>query len=309
MVNQQESLISTCQVIASSGCHRYQYWNEQFLFNNDLTTGWATPSRKQLQDEFVLVDLGKTCIIHKVRMLSRATHQAGFPTDFLFLASVDNENWIELFSEKEFQAQAGMWHEWIFPPADARYVKLLVTGVGWRSEGKYFVYFMGLQVYEHLDCTKSTNKTTPVKLLDVTQLKHFLPDQANKFGLYGSPDMSSVLWCLEPEQEIPVHLHPNGDELCIVIEGEGYYLSAEDISDLKSYYEPNPTKIVSVPREELDERQNLISVPIRAGMVVIAPKGQVHGIRAAQYSRLLCVCVTSPVPEGGIYSVRHDGTL
>jgi quercetin dioxygenase-like cupin family protein len=307
MVYEKERPILNCQVIASSGCHRYQYWNEQFLFNNDLTRGWSTPSRKFLQDEFILVDFGKTYIIHKVRMLSRAVHsRAGFPVNFHFLASANNENWVELFTEEEFQAQAGAWHEWIFPSVEARYVKLLVTKVGWRRDGKYFVQLMALEVYEHVNYIKLPSMTAPLKLLDVSKLRHFLPDQANKFGLYGSADMSAVLWSLEPSQKIPIHCHPNGDKLCIFLEGEGFFLSADNVSDFGGCYEPIANLVVLFSKEEPEDVQKLISLPIKAGIVVIVPRGRYHGLCAAPHSHLLCICVTAPVPEGGLYSVRHE---
>lgn len=305
MIPEHNRPIKNCQIIASSGCHRYQYWGEQFLFNEDLTTGWCTPSRKYVQDEFIVADVGQPRLVNRIRMLSRVIHtNAGFPSDFKLLSSLDGDTWSEIFTQGSFSARPGVWHEWDFTPTEARYLKLLITNVAKRPEGKYFVQFMALRIYEHPDAVRPANKTIPMRVLDTKQLERFLPDQANKFGFYSSAHISASLWCLSSGQEVPLHVHPDGDEISIVLSGEGYYFLAEDVTELGISYEPSPIMLVPVPEVREEQLSVLPSQKIQAGMVAMAPRGTVHGIRCADHCQLVVITINAPIPEGGVFSVR-----
>ena len=137
------------QVIDSSGCHRYQYWNEQFLFDGREDTGWCSPSRSKWVNEYLIIDLGASVKPKKIRMLSRAINEnAGFPQALEIYLSDDAKYWELIFKIENIQNQKSTWHEWLFDNNKmCKFVKILITKVGKRKEKKYFTQFMGLEIY------------------------------------------------------------------------------------------------------------------------------------------------------------------
>jgi quercetin dioxygenase-like cupin family protein len=79
-----------------------------------------------------------------------------------------------------------------------------------------------------------------------------------------------VAWYLKPGQEIPAHIHPNGQDTWTILSGKG------------SYY--------------LDEAKTKTS--IGAGDVVIAPTGCVHGVFNTGDEPLRFISVVSPADAG-----------
>lgn len=122
------------QVISSSGCHRYDYWHEQYLFDGKDTTGWCCPSRSEMQTEYLIVDLNETVNVSRIRILSRAINKdAGFPIDFSFFGSSDNANWVEILRVTGCQNECSKWHEWEIPVEnESRYLKMEIYKVGRR---------------------------------------------------------------------------------------------------------------------------------------------------------------------------------
>jgi len=82
--------------------------------------------------------------------------------------------------------------------------------------------------------------------------EHFQPhpDSPVRRILSGSAEQVVVAWQVEPGQRIEAHRHPAGQDTWIVLEGEGLYRS-----------DAEGTRI-----------------PVRAGQVVVAPAGAVHGL-------------------------------
>jgi hypothetical protein len=72
----------------------------------------------------------------------------GFPRSFRVLARTDGEGLTEVLEAKGFVTRAGCWHEWDLVPVPASSLRLEFYDVGWRSEGKYFLQFMQLELYE-----------------------------------------------------------------------------------------------------------------------------------------------------------------
>ncbi|MDR2044200.1 MAG: discoidin domain-containing protein [Clostridium sp.] len=146
--------LKNLSIIASSGCHRYDYWHEQYLFDGRSDTGWCTPSRSAAQEEYIIISLERNTVISKIRMLSREINEnAGFPVDFDFFMNVgDNMNdWIKILSVRDFQNKRATWHEWFVEKAiSGNMVKLLIYKVGVRPENKYFTQFMCLELFKNI---------------------------------------------------------------------------------------------------------------------------------------------------------------
>jgi quercetin dioxygenase-like cupin family protein len=85
-----------------------------------------------------------------------------------------------------------------------------------------------------------------------------------------SKDAVVVAWYIKPGQEIPAHLHPNGQDTWTILSGQGeYYLD-----------------------------QTGATKPIMAGDVVIAHTGCVHGVFNTGDEPLVFISVVSPADAG-----------
>jgi quercetin dioxygenase-like cupin family protein len=85
-----------------------------------------------------------------------------------------------------------------------------------------------------------------------------------------SKDAVVVAWHIQPGQEIPAHIHPNGQDTWTILSGTGdYYLD-----------------------------QSGATKPIYAGDVVIAPMGCVHGVFNHGDEALIFISVVSPAEAG-----------
>ena len=91
-------------------------------------------------------------------------------------------------------------------------------------------------------------------------------DKMGKATLFRSERMLVGLNAFEPGQEHALHAHAGMDKLYQVVEGEGLFL--------------------------LDGE----TVPMQAGMLLVAPDGVPHGIRNTGAGRLLVVAVLAPAP-------------
>jgi quercetin dioxygenase-like cupin family protein len=85
-----------------------------------------------------------------------------------------------------------------------------------------------------------------------------------------SKDSVVVAWYIKPGQEIPAHLHPNGQDTWTILSGQGeYYLD-----------------------------QTGTTKPIIAGDVVIAHTGSIHGVFNNGDEPLMFISVVSPAEAG-----------
>jgi len=144
--------IRNCRVVKSSGCHRYDYWNEQHLFDGSLETGWCTPSRSESQLEYLEISLPDEHQLERMRILSRSINKdAGFPIELkLFAVNADGQQEL-ILEETDYVNDVDCWHEWVFKPTQTKYVRLEVSKVGIRPESKYFLQFMNLELLVRME--------------------------------------------------------------------------------------------------------------------------------------------------------------
>lgn len=79
-----------------------------------------------------------------------------------------------------------------------------------------------------------------------------------------------VAWHVAPGQTIAAHTHPNGQDTWTILSGEGLY--------------------------QVDEQGTTIAVV--PGDIVVARKGQVHGVRCTSSEPLRFVSVVAPLDAG-----------
>lgn len=95
----------------------------------------------------------------------------------------------------------------------------------------------------------------------------FKPDKMGKATLFESPRILVGLNCFEPGQEHALHAHAGLDKVYQVLEGEGEFL--------------------------LEGR----TIPMRAGLMLVAPEGVPHGIRNGGRTRLVVLAILAPGPR------------
>ena len=85
-----------------------------------------------------------------------------------------------------------------------------------------------------------------------------------------SKDAVVVAWYIKQGQEIPLHIHPQGQDTWTLLTGKGHY-----------YLDNNGT-----------------TRPIMAGDVVVAHNGEVHGVFNDNPEPLVFISVVSPADAG-----------
>ncbi len=85
-----------------------------------------------------------------------------------------------------------------------------------------------------------------------------------------SPEATIVAWYIQPQQEIPAHLHPHGQDTWTILAGQGKYF--------------------------IDRSGTTRSI-VR-GDIVIAPTGSVHGVFNHGDEPLIFISVVAPSTAG-----------
>ena len=95
----------------------------------------------------------------------------------------------------------------------------------------------------------------------------FRADKMGKATLFESERILVGLNCFEPGQQHALHAHAGLDKVYQVIEGQGEFL--------------------------LEGR----SIPMEAGVMLVAPEGVPHGIRNSGSGRLVVLAILAPGPS------------
>ncbi|NLW06610.1 MAG: cupin domain-containing protein [Clostridia bacterium] len=105
------------------------------------------------------------------------------------------------------------------------------------------------------------------RIYRVADVTRGLPPQATKTVLYENERTNGVIWYVPPGEEVPAHYHPDTDDIWIVLQGQGEYYLGEGRT-----------------------------CPLEAGMVAVAAKGEVHGVRATGAEPLVFAAISAPMP-------------
>ena len=106
--------------------------------------------------------------------------------------------------------------------------------------------------------------------IDPREYAVYAPDKMGKTTIFRSDRVLVGLNAFEPGQEHALHAHADMDKVYSVIEGQGLFL-----------LEGGET------------------VPMHAGIMLVAPEGAPHGIRNTGPGRLLVVAILMPAPSLG----------
>lgn len=108
-----------------------------------------------------------------------------------------------------------------------------------------------------------------MQIAHMAERRAFRADKMAKVNLFETPRMFCDLYCLEPGQEQKPHAHADADKIYVVLEGEA---------------------TVSVGPEE---------ACLGPGAAILAPAGDVHGVRNAGAGRVLLLVYMAPNPNAG----------
>ncbi len=95
----------------------------------------------------------------------------------------------------------------------------------------------------------------------------FTPEKMQKINLFETANFFCDVYCLEPGQEQKPHAHAGADKIYYVLAGCGTFLVGEE-------------------ERELHEHQT-----------VLAPSGELHGVRNTSDARLTLLVMMSPNPN------------
>jgi hypothetical protein len=141
-----EFVLRDCRVIGSSGCHRYDYWNEQSLFDGSPDTGWCSPSRLRPTVEHLSIETNDPRPIVSIRMLSRSVNEdAGFPRT-VEVAVPDGSGWTTIHTARDLRPAAGSWVRLDIPPTVTHLLTLRLSDAVIRPNGRQFTQFMCLEL-------------------------------------------------------------------------------------------------------------------------------------------------------------------
>ena len=143
-------VIDGCYVTDSSGCHRYDFWNEQYLFDGSPHTGWGSPSRNESRPEYLDIDLGAVRVPLRIRLQRRPVPviRSGFPIAVNVVAYPVQGGQKTILSAEDIFVEAGQWWEGELEPVETSRLRLETGGVEIRPSGKYFTQIMQVQILE-----------------------------------------------------------------------------------------------------------------------------------------------------------------
>jgi len=114
-------------------------WSMEKAVDEKTGTGWLSPLRFSMQDEYITIDLGETKIVNRMDICSNLFLFFDlFPLDFQIQVSADNENWTEIFTEENYSPPSSFTDSWVFDETKVRYVKMVTT------KSKPFLFFFYL---------------------------------------------------------------------------------------------------------------------------------------------------------------------
>jgi hypothetical protein len=164
-------------------------WSEEKAVDDKTNTGWLSPLRLFVKEEYITIDLGETRIVNRIDICSNPfLFLDVFPLDFQIQVSTDNEEWTEVFTVENYSPPSSYTDSWVFDETKARYVKMVAT------KSKPFLFFFYLTYIAEIKVHGCSETEIPSSLsISMTSL-----DRKEIRVLKLSPDMEA------PEKKEPL---------------------------------------------------------------------------------------------------------
>jgi hypothetical protein len=135
---------------ASTDCsgQYLKMWSDEKAVDGNDVTGWLSPLRRSMQEEFIILDLSGVKIINRIDIRSkRFIGRDFFPHDFKVQASTDMQNWTDVVTEQDYTLPAARSASWSFDGTEAAYVKLVAAKPKKILLFYYLIYISEIEVY------------------------------------------------------------------------------------------------------------------------------------------------------------------
>lgn len=117
---------------------------------------------------------------------------------------------------------------------------------------------------------RQTANMNPIRIFKSAKFFQPTAGEPIRSVITSSPEATIVAWYIQPQQEIPAHQHPHGQDTWTILAGSGeYYLDRDGTTR-----------------------------SIQMGDVVIAPTGSIHGVFNNGDEALIFISVVSPLDAG-----------
>lgn len=119
-------------------------WSEARAVDGKIATGWLSPLRRIMQDEYIMLDLGEMKVINRIDISSNFFMAFNlFPRDFKVQVSTDNQNWKDVITEQDYKPPVSRSGSWSFDGTEARYLKMIAS-----KTQKFMLFFYVTYVAE-----------------------------------------------------------------------------------------------------------------------------------------------------------------
>jgi hypothetical protein len=123
-------------------------WSDDKAVDGKPITGWLSPLRRSMQEEFITLDLGGVKVINRIDIHSRRfIGRDLFPCDFKVQVSTDNQNWTDVVTEQDYTLPASRSASWSFDGTEAGYIKLVATKPQKFLVFYYLTYISEIEVF------------------------------------------------------------------------------------------------------------------------------------------------------------------
>lgn len=108
---------------------------------------------------------------------------------------------------------------------------------------------------------------TKNRFFNIKDLPSFSEEAAKKTTFYQSQISAGAMWCLKPGQSLPCHTHKNADDVWIVLQGEGTFIT-----------------------------NHFKEMPIKAGDIFVSFPGDAHGMVNTSDEDFIMLGFATPMP-------------
>ncbi|NQT18596.1 MAG: M6 family metalloprotease domain-containing protein [Planctomycetes bacterium] len=141
---------------ATSSTVLYNRYVAANAIDGNPNTFWSSSMSPVPRTERLILHLGSTQAVGKVRLLPRAAYPELLPGDFTIDVSKDGDNWTQVISETGYVGQSNVWYEKSFGVHFARYVRIagpnMLIGDG---RIQYYLQIAEFEVYKLRDAEGS----------------------------------------------------------------------------------------------------------------------------------------------------------
>lgn len=270
-------------IVDSSSCHRYDRWNEQYLFINNVQNGWSSVSSKICDTAFLVFDLLKEQRIAQLKLKPRNWGLNkdlinSFPDEVHVYFSDNGMDWkkdTRCLIDKEKASDVLI----SLSGNRTRYIRIEFKVYNKRKDGKYFIQLSQICVYGQIEKDENRAKISMLpSFFKLNKESRYNTETANKCGLMYGNSTSCESWFLLPKQKVPQRVFYESNVLIIPLDGD-----------------------LAICYGNKAEKRTLCN-----GEAVIIPKNCLHSVENQSESKVCYIEMRDSSPSICTWSVRDE---